>query len=1024
MLSSTHYAHIRVDGDRNVSQSAVLSKFLPFVAMTGISDEANSTGAAQMSEEERQRRNATFVTRQPGEGGYQSTGDLPRPAADPPVLPLPDVAADAHVAHGAPAVPGADVLIAANGVVAPGTQQQVVDGRSEEETADERRAAILNFSVQRALADMRQADAAAATVNPGGGSDPRALGAAPAAGGAGGGFGLRTSMVPAAPFSFGSAPQQSYGGAESFTFGRSLQQPGSHIATGERGVQRAGAGWGPQADAAAMAARGVGLQAVEAVHRDFARGSDSECLNVEATGGGGAFGFGFGTGIGSTNSALPAGSFSSSRASQQQVIPADGFALRRPSLHHGQRVTTQEMDVQWMEAVWQQTDAAAMAARGVSFEEQQLQLQWQDQQRQMERLRQEGVTLQQRLLQQQELERHHRRGLLQQQPLLQHQQHLAQHNGQQQLWPSEPVAALQGVDRGPPPSYQQPGRRHEGYSRIGGPSPSQGQDQPWQGRLDGRREERDPHSASVHMAELREDIHDLSKDPWSRLAPEHNPGLVSQRQGVSATPYRLTGAEGGQRMGAAYSSGSTPRGYLGSINAEAFIDWKNYRDKQDAALSQFSAMLSMAPRPIRALYEEVGISVTTEGVFAIPRLTHTQGAIAQIFRDATKQGRIAISSDSPEKASKRAATRLSFDAQLNSQHALHGSGGLGMERDSQMERLTDQFNVAPTSKSVNDQSDTGSNKQLIAELVRWKQGGVPKNWENTPKNEVPLNEPEDDRLQLMDKYNRICQRDDGSSMGAVGALLARQDRTDRRQILEGITISKVSILFQNYVMSMLGARAKETQCLEVRAEIQQQVIDFQLGFQRFLDVLAGHAGHSGFPDDEVAQVTDLLVVIRYAFGMTVEPKTRALMTTLGFTQPAMVGGAKEKVVEATVAGGVGGGQRPPSRLVGQCLPSAVVHVGPAGLVKKGQCHTCHALGHDIFECPKLFYQTFSVVMPGHNRDGSKVADYWHDGVEANGPCGAVARAWMLHDWKQDITIKGLEGIKGGGGVWQQWAARP
>jgi hypothetical protein len=998
--------------------------------MTGGSDEANSTSAAQMSEEELQRRNATFVTRQPGEGSHQRTDDLHGTAADPPVPPIPVVAADAYVAHSAPAVPSVDVQIDANGVVAPGTQQQVVDGRSEEETADEQRTAILNFSVRRALEDMRRAEAAAAAVNPGGGSGPRALGAAPAAGGAGSVFGLRPSLVPAASFRFGSVPQPSYGGAESFTFGRGLQQPGSHIATGERGVQQAGAGWGPQADAAAMAARGVGLEAVEAVHRDFARGSDSERLNVAATGGGGALGFGFGTGIGSMNSALPAGSFSAGRASQQQVIPADGFTLRHPSLHQGQRVTTQEVDVQQMEAVWQQTDTAAMAARGVSLEEQQLQLQWQDQQRQMERLRQEGVTLQ-RQLQQQELERLHRRGLLQQQPLLQHQQRLAQHNGQQQLWQSEPVAALQGVDRGPPPSYQQPGWRHEGYSRIGGPSPSQRQDVAslLRGRLDGRREERDPHSASVHMAELREDIHELTKDPWSLLAPEHNPGLVSQRQGVSATPYRLTGAEGGQRIGAAYAPESTPGGYLGSINAEAFIDWKNYRDKQDAALSQFSAMLSMAPRPIRALYEEVGISVTTEGVIASPRLTHTQEAIAKIFRDATKHGRIAISSDSPEKATKRAATRLSFDAQLNYQHALHGSGGLGMERDGQMEQRADQFNVAPTSKSVNAQSDTGSNKQLIAELVRWKQGGVPKNWENTPQHEVPLNKPEDERLQLMDKYNRICQRDDGSSMGtsAVGALLAKQDRIDRRGVLEGITISKVSILFQNYVMSMLGARAKETQCLEVRAVIQQQVIDFQSGFQRFLEVLAGNAGHSGFPDDEVAQVTDLLVVIRYAFGMTVEPKTRALLTNLGFAQPAlatsaMVGGAKERMVEATVAGGVSAGQRP-LRVVGQCVPSSVVHVGPAGLEKKGLCNCCRAKGHDMFECPKLFYQTFSVAMPGHDRDGNKLANYWHDNVESNGPSGAVASAWILHDWKQDILIKGLDAIKGGGGVWQQWAAR-
>ncbi len=67
------------------------------------------------------------------------------------------------------------------------------------------------------------------------------------------------------------------------------------------------------------------------------------------------------------------------------------------------------------------------------------------------------------------------------------------------------------------------------------------------------------------------------------------------------------------------------------------------------------------------------------------------------------------------------------------------------------------------------------------------------------------------------------------------------------------------------------------------------------------------------------------------------------------------------------------------RVVGRWFPDSAELVGPLGRTKSTVCNSCGKVGHDKFECPKLFMDTFSVPMPGHSGDNAKLPTYWHNG---------------------------------------------
>jgi len=119
------------------------------------------------------------------------------------------------------------------------------------------------------------------------------------------------------------------------------------------------------------------------------------------------------------------------------------------------------------------------------------------------------------------------------------------------------------------------------------------------------------------------------------------------------------------------------------------------------------------------------------------------------------------------------------------------------------------------------------------------------------------------------------------------------------------------------------------------------------------------------------------------------------------------------------------------RVVGRWFPDSADLVGPLGRTKSTMCNSCGKVGHDKFECPKLFMDTFSVPMPGHSVDNSKVSTYWHNGEPGNGPAIFVAKAWIAQDWLTGETLQGRRGLTrtaAGDDAWGAWAneacARP
>jgi hypothetical protein len=119
------------------------------------------------------------------------------------------------------------------------------------------------------------------------------------------------------------------------------------------------------------------------------------------------------------------------------------------------------------------------------------------------------------------------------------------------------------------------------------------------------------------------------------------------------------------------------------------------------------------------------------------------------------------------------------------------------------------------------------------------------------------------------------------------------------------------------------------------------------------------------------------------------------------------------------------------RVVGRWFPDSADLVGPLGRTKSTMCNSCGRVGHDKFECPKLFLDTFSVPMPGHSVDSAKVSTYWHNGEPGNGPAVFVAKAWIAQDWLTGETLQGRRGLPrtaAGDDAWGAWAndacARP
>jgi len=119
------------------------------------------------------------------------------------------------------------------------------------------------------------------------------------------------------------------------------------------------------------------------------------------------------------------------------------------------------------------------------------------------------------------------------------------------------------------------------------------------------------------------------------------------------------------------------------------------------------------------------------------------------------------------------------------------------------------------------------------------------------------------------------------------------------------------------------------------------------------------------------------------------------------------------------------------RVVGRWFPDSADLVGPLGRTKSTMCNSCGKVGHDKFECPKLFMDTFSVPMPGHSGDNVKVSTYWHNGEPGNGPAVFVAKAWIAQDWLTGDTLQGRHGLSrtaAGDDAWGAWAnaacARP
>ena len=195
-----------------------------------------------------------------------------------------------------------------------------------------------------------------------------------------------------------------------------------------------------------------------------------------------------------------------------------------------------------------------------------------------------------------------------------------------------------------------------------------------------------------------------------------------------------------------------------------------------------------------------------------------------------------------------------------------------------------------------------------------------------------------------------------------------------------------------------------------------------MAFQNLISTLAGKSGYGGHPGNEAAQLSDLLVIIRYALGMSLDPRQLNLRNSLGFTMtPVQTRDGVREGVERVDAAQSAVKSRTP-RTVGYAWPTAAAHLGPAlGILKKGKCRGCDAVGHDYFECPKHFFDMYNQAMPGYDRDGAKVPNYWHEGQDSNGPSKAIASAWVQHAWRQDAEIDGPEHIVE---VWRRCAARP
>ena len=148
-----------------------------------------------------------------------------------------------------------------------------------------------------------------------------------------------------------------------------------------------------------------------------------------------------------------------------------------------------------------------------------------------------------------------------------------------------------------------------------------------------------------------------------------------------------------------------------------------------------------------------------------------------------------------------------------------------------------------------------------------------------------------------------------------------------------------------------------------------------------------------------------------------DPRQLSLRNSLGF---AMTPVQARDGIDRADAMPAGAKVRPP-RAVGFTWPTAAAHLGAvSGVVKRGKCRLCDVVGHDLFECPKHFFETFRQPMPGYDREGARSQNYWHDGQEANGPSRTIALAWAQHDWRQDIELDGPEHIVE---AWRICAAR-
>ena len=553
--------------------------------------------------------------------------------------------------------------------------------------------------------------------------------------------------------------------------------------------------------------------------------------------------------------------------------------------------------------------------------------------------------------------------------------------------------------------------------------------------------------------------------PWgtSGTAPAiQMPGLYQQQPPLQPSFGPDWSRQG---VGIGVQSASVPAGvsalppgaYLGSVSVLDAAKWKEYGAMQDVGLFEFQSRLSQAPHAVRALFAECGV-VMTSGGFSAP-FAVTQDWVMSLVGEAFRRGRLVTSYVSPEKPSKRqftqwsagnmaCATRLTFEDDAVQQH--HGAqvptrvghavsqvygaqalaasvpevrAGPSGSLDDKMRQLMEVVELSlKTTQCMGAGMQAGGDRKGLDE-EKPRVGEIPRPWKKVPRSDIPLVGEGDSLEVTMDKWRSVLEKrpGEGEQHGytSVSGLVADRDKQQRVDIIGGKSITTVSLNFQHYVAALLKDRAAQPGVLDAeRAKIYQQAVDFTMGLQNLLAALAGKSGYGGHEGDEGAQLNDLLVIIRYAFGMSLDPRQLSLRTSLGFTMtPVQVRGEPSRV-DATPAVPK---SRPP-RAVGVTWPTAAAHLGVAsGVVKKSKCRGCDELGHDLFECPKHFFEVYGVPMPGYDRNGGRVQHYWHDGQEANGPAKAIASAWVRHVWKQDAELDGPDHVAE---TWRRLANRP